>query len=125
VSSIAGAPSRTTESLNLLSSARACFSSSPSDERVFSAAERRAITTQQQRELADLNVTFEEGLSINGVQLAKTMGIGPSLVRRFTPPTTNRCPKPSRLSPASSGKPPGGPGPLGHHPRSPAGPARA
>ena len=45
---------------------------------------RRAITTQQQRELADLNVTIEEGLSINGIQLAKTMGTGPSLVRRFT-----------------------------------------
>jgi ATP-binding cassette, subfamily B, bacterial len=45
---------------------------------------RRAITTQQQRELADLNVTIEEGLSINGIQLSKTMGTGPSLVRRFT-----------------------------------------
>ena len=45
---------------------------------------RRAITTQQQRELADLNVTIEEGLSINGVQLAKTMGAGPALVQRFT-----------------------------------------
>ena len=45
---------------------------------------RRAITTQQQRELANLNVTIEEGLSINGVQLAKTMGTGPSLVERFT-----------------------------------------
>jgi ATP-binding cassette, subfamily B, bacterial len=45
---------------------------------------RRAITTEQQRELADLNVTIEEGLSINGVQLAKTMGAGPALVRRFT-----------------------------------------
>ncbi len=45
---------------------------------------RRAITTQQQRELADLNVTIEEGLSISGVQLAKTMGTGPSLARRFT-----------------------------------------
>src|ERR1035438_217327 len=45
---------------------------------------RRAITTQQQRELANLNVTIEEGLSINGVQLAKTMGAGPSLVQRFT-----------------------------------------
>jgi ATP-binding cassette, subfamily B, bacterial len=48
------------------------------------AAMRRAITTRQQRELADLNVTIEEGLSINGIQLAKTMGTGPSLVRRFT-----------------------------------------
>jgi ATP-binding cassette subfamily B protein len=45
---------------------------------------RRAITTQQQRELADLNVTIEEGLSINGVQLAKTMGTGPALIQRFT-----------------------------------------
>jgi ATP-binding cassette, subfamily B, bacterial len=45
---------------------------------------RRAITTEQQRELANLNVTIEEGLSINGVQLAKTMGTGPSLVERFT-----------------------------------------
>ena len=45
---------------------------------------RRAITMQQQRELADLNVTVEESLSINGVQLAKTMGTGPALVRRFT-----------------------------------------
>ena len=45
---------------------------------------RRSITSRQQRELADLNVTIEEGLSINGVQLAKTMGTGPSLVRRFT-----------------------------------------
>jgi ATP-binding cassette, subfamily B, bacterial len=45
---------------------------------------RRAITAEQQRELADLNVTIEEGLSINGIQLAKTMGTGPALVRRFT-----------------------------------------
>jgi ATP-binding cassette, subfamily B, bacterial len=48
------------------------------------ASMRRAITTQQQRELADLNVTIEEGLSVNGVQLAKTMGTGPALVQRFT-----------------------------------------
>jgi ATP-binding cassette, subfamily B, bacterial len=45
---------------------------------------RRAITAEQQRELADLNVTIEEGLSVNGVQLAKTMGTAPSLIRRFT-----------------------------------------
>jgi ATP-binding cassette, subfamily B, bacterial len=45
---------------------------------------RRAITTQQQRELADLNVTIEEGLSVNGIQLAKTMGTGPALIERFT-----------------------------------------
>jgi ATP-binding cassette subfamily B protein len=45
---------------------------------------RRAITTEQQRELANLSVSIEEGLSINGVQLAKTMGTGPSLIQRFT-----------------------------------------
>jgi len=45
---------------------------------------RRAITAEQQRELADLNVTIEEGLSINGIQLAKTMGTGPALTDRFT-----------------------------------------
>jgi ATP-binding cassette subfamily B protein len=50
---------------------------------------RRAITTEQQRELADLNVIIEEGLSINGVQLAKTMGTGPSLVARFTASSSN------------------------------------
>jgi ATP-binding cassette subfamily B protein len=45
---------------------------------------RRAITAEQQRELANLNVTVEEGLSINGIQLARTMGTGPALVKRFT-----------------------------------------
>ncbi len=45
---------------------------------------RRAITTQQQRELANLNVTIDEGLSINGILLAKTMGTGPALTDRFT-----------------------------------------
>jgi ATP-binding cassette subfamily B protein len=48
------------------------------------ASMRRAITAQRQRELADLNVTIEEGLSIGGVLLSKTMGSGPSLVERFT-----------------------------------------
>ena len=45
---------------------------------------RREITSAQQRELADLNVTIEEGLSISGIQLAKSMGAGPTLVSRFT-----------------------------------------
>ena len=45
---------------------------------------RRAVTAAQQRELADLNVVIEEGLSISGVQLTKTMGTGPALVARFT-----------------------------------------
>jgi ATP-binding cassette subfamily B protein len=45
---------------------------------------RREITAQRQRELADLNVTIEEGLSISGVQLSKTMGTAGALVDRFT-----------------------------------------
>ncbi|SDF23086.1 ABC transporter ATP-binding protein [Pseudonocardia oroxyli] len=45
---------------------------------------RRSITARQQRELADLNVTVEEGLSISGIQLSKTLGAGPAVVRRFT-----------------------------------------
>jgi ATP-binding cassette subfamily B protein len=45
---------------------------------------RRTITAQRQRELADLNVTIEEGLSISGVQLSKTLGTGAALVERFT-----------------------------------------
>jgi ATP-binding cassette subfamily B protein len=45
---------------------------------------RREITAQRQRELADLNVTIDEGLSISGVQLAKTMGTAPALIDRFT-----------------------------------------
>jgi ATP-binding cassette, subfamily B, bacterial len=45
---------------------------------------RRTVTAAQQRELADLNVTVEEGLSIGGVLLARTTGTGPALVDRFT-----------------------------------------
>jgi ATP-binding cassette subfamily B protein len=45
---------------------------------------RRVLTAAQQRELADLNVIIEEGLSISAVQLTKTMGTGPALVERFT-----------------------------------------
>jgi ATP-binding cassette, subfamily B, bacterial len=44
---------------------------------------RRAITTAQQRELADMNVVIEEGLSVNGIQLVKTMGTAPALIERF------------------------------------------
>jgi ATP-binding cassette subfamily B protein len=49
---------------------------------------RKEITAQRQRELADLNVTVEEGLSISGVQLSKTMGTGAALVARFTASST-------------------------------------
>ena len=45
---------------------------------------RREITAQRQRELADLNVTIEEGLSIGGVQLSKTLGTGGALIQRFS-----------------------------------------
>ena len=45
---------------------------------------RREITQARQAELADLNVTIEEGLSIGGVLLTKTTGSGRNLVRRFT-----------------------------------------
>ncbi|WBC16361.1 ABC transporter ATP-binding protein [Micromonospora sp. WMMA1998] len=45
---------------------------------------RREITAQRQRELADLTVTIEEGLSVSGVRLAKTLGTGAALVDRFT-----------------------------------------
>ncbi|MEH1102806.1 ABC transporter ATP-binding protein [Micromonospora sp. CPCC 205561] len=44
---------------------------------------RREITAERQRELADLNVTVEEGLSVSGVHLAKTLGTGPALSARF------------------------------------------
>ena len=45
---------------------------------------RREITARRQRELADLTVAIEEGLSVSGVRLAKTLGTGPALVDRFT-----------------------------------------
>jgi ATP-binding cassette subfamily B protein len=44
---------------------------------------RREITAARQRELANLNVAIEEGLSISGIQLSKTMGSAPSLIARF------------------------------------------
>ncbi|MFI2384688.1 ABC transporter ATP-binding protein [Micromonospora sediminicola] len=44
---------------------------------------RREITAQRQRELADLTVTIEEGLSVSGVRLAKTLGTGTALVDRL------------------------------------------
>jgi ATP-binding cassette subfamily B protein len=49
---------------------------------------RRAITAQRQRELADLNVVIEEGLSVSGIQLSRTMGAAPALVERFTASST-------------------------------------
>jgi ATP-binding cassette subfamily B protein len=45
---------------------------------------RRAVTSQQQRHLADLSAQVEEGLSISGVLLSKTLGAGPAQAQRFT-----------------------------------------
>lgn len=47
------------------------------------AAMRREITAERQRELADLNVTIEESLSVSGIQLSKTLATGPALADRF------------------------------------------
>lgn len=44
---------------------------------------RRAITAQQQARLADLAVQIEEGLSVSGIRLAKTLGSGPRSAARF------------------------------------------
>jgi len=44
---------------------------------------RRTITAQRQRYLADLNTQVEEGLSVSGVLLGKTVGAGPAQSRRF------------------------------------------
>ncbi|MEU4688826.1 ABC transporter ATP-binding protein [Actinoplanes sp. NPDC023714] len=44
---------------------------------------RQAITAQRQRELAELNVIIDEGLSISGIQLSKTMGATALVTERF------------------------------------------
>ncbi|MGW5310596.1 ABC transporter ATP-binding protein [Nocardia thailandica] len=44
---------------------------------------RRDITAQRQRHLADLHGQVEEGLSVSGVQLGKTLGTGPLTSARF------------------------------------------
>jgi ATP-binding cassette, subfamily B, bacterial len=45
---------------------------------------RRAVTAQQQRHLADLSAQTEEGLSVSGALLSKTVGAGPAQAQRFT-----------------------------------------
>ncbi len=49
---------------------------------------RRKVTSQAQQTLADLQTQIEESLSINGVQLAKTLGSGEQLSDRFTDTST-------------------------------------
>ena len=44
---------------------------------------RRSITAQRQRHLADLHSQVEEGLSVSGVLLGKTLGAGPAQSQRF------------------------------------------
>ncbi|MGY1751039.1 ABC transporter ATP-binding protein [Modestobacter sp. SYSU DS0511] len=44
---------------------------------------RRTITAQRQRSLADLHSQVEEGLSVSGVLLGKTLGAGPEQSARF------------------------------------------
>ncbi|MEO5661923.1 MAG: ABC transporter ATP-binding protein [Nocardioides sp.] len=44
---------------------------------------RHKITAQRQRRLADLHVQIEEGLSVSGVLLTKTLGVGGALSTRF------------------------------------------
>ena len=44
---------------------------------------RHKITTQRQRRLADLHVQIEEGLSVSGVLLTKTLGVSGALSDRF------------------------------------------
>ncbi|MFW3171697.1 ABC transporter ATP-binding protein [Geodermatophilus sp. CPCC 206100] len=44
---------------------------------------RRAVTAERQRSLAELHAQVEEGLSISGVLLGKTLGAGPAQSRRF------------------------------------------
>src|SRR3954452_24209344 len=44
---------------------------------------RRAVTSQQQRHLADMSAQVEEGLSISGVLLSKTLRAGPAQAQRF------------------------------------------
>lgn len=45
---------------------------------------RRAVQAKAQGTLADMQTQIEEGLSISGVVLAKTMGAGPAVRDRFT-----------------------------------------
>jgi ATP-binding cassette subfamily B protein len=45
---------------------------------------RRRITTEQQRQLANLSALVAESLSVSGIMLGKTMGRGEDLAGRFT-----------------------------------------
>ena len=49
---------------------------------------RRQLTGEQQRRLADLQSQVEEGLSVNGILLTKTLGAGAGASRRFAETST-------------------------------------
>ncbi|WP_036553768.1 ABC transporter ATP-binding protein [Nocardioides insulae] len=44
---------------------------------------RHQVTAERQRKLADLHVQVEEGLSVSGIRLTKTLGAAPALAGRF------------------------------------------
>jgi ATP-binding cassette subfamily B protein len=50
---------------------------------------RREITSQQQRRLADLQTQVDEGLSVSGVLLTKTLGASGAASRRFEETSTS------------------------------------
>jgi ATP-binding cassette subfamily B protein len=50
---------------------------------------RREITSQQQRRLADLQTQVDEGLSVSGVLLTKTLGASGTASRRFEQTSTS------------------------------------
>ena len=50
---------------------------------------RRQITSEQQRRLADLQTQVDEGLSVSGVLLTKTLGAGEAASRRFAETSTS------------------------------------
>jgi ATP-binding cassette subfamily B protein len=50
---------------------------------------RREITSQQQRRLADLQTQVDEGLSVSGVLLTKTLGASGTASRRFEETSTS------------------------------------
>ncbi|MFM6849533.1 MAG: ABC transporter ATP-binding protein [Terrabacter sp.] len=50
---------------------------------------RRDITTQRQRRLADLHSQVEEGLTVSGATLVKTLGAGEATAARFTATSTD------------------------------------
>jgi ATP-binding cassette subfamily B protein len=44
---------------------------------------RYAVTSERQAKMADLHVQIEEGLSVSGILLTKTLGAAPALAQRF------------------------------------------